>query len=57
MANPLLIFLRTDDSNQPHMDKVRFMGLMVDDHIRMYMPEINDEDYFPSVTELEDDEY
>ena len=30
---------------------------MVDDHIRMSMPDLNDEDYFPPVTDLEDDEY
>ena len=29
------------------------MVLKVDDHIRMYMYEINDEDYPPPVTELE----
>ena len=55
MAKPLLILLRMADSNQPHMDKLRFMVLMFDDHIRMYMYELNDEDYFPPVTELEDD--
>ena len=33
------------------------MVLMVDYHIRMYMPEINDEYDIPPVTELEDDEY
>ena len=47
MAKPLLIIIRTDDSNQPYMDKLRFMVLMVDDHIRMYMPGINDKDYLP----------
>ena len=31
------------------------MVLMVDDCIRMSMSEINYEDYFPPVTELEDD--
>ena len=30
---------------------------MVDDHIRMYMHDMNNEDYLPPVTELEDDEY
>ena len=30
------------------MDKLRFMVLMVDDHIRMSMSELNDEDYLPS---------
>ena len=43
------------DSNYPHMDKLRFMVLIVDDNIRMSMSELNDEDYFPPVTELEDD--
>ena len=56
MVKPLLILMRTADSNHTHMEKLRFMALMVDDHIRMYMPYINDEDYFPPVTELEDDE-
>ena len=55
MENALLIILRISDSNKPHMDNIRFMLLMVDDHIRMYMPEINDEDYLPPVTELEDE--
>ena len=45
------------DSNQPHIDKLWFMVCMVDYHISMSMPEINDEDYFLPVTELEDDEY
>ena len=57
MENHLLILLRMDDSNQPHMDKLRFMVLMVDDHIRMSMPEKNNEDYLPPVPQLEDDEY
>ena len=39
------------------MEKLRFMVLMVDDHIRISMPELKNEDYFPPVTELEDDEY
>ena len=56
MVKPLLILLRMADSNQPHTDKLRFMVLMVDDHIRMPIPELNDEDYLPPVTELEDDE-
>ena len=47
MSNPLLILLRMADSNQPHMDKLKFVVLMFDDHIRMSMPEINYEDYFP----------
>ena len=45
------------NSNQPHIDKLRFMVPIVDDHIRMSMPELNHEDYFPSLPELEDDEY
>ena len=56
MAKPLLILLRMYESNKPHMDKLRFMVLMVDDNIRMSMPEINYEDYFTLVTKLEDDE-
>ena len=43
MVKPLLILLMMADSNQPHMDKLRFMVLMVDDHIRISMSEINDE--------------
>ena len=33
------------------------MVLIVDDHIRISMPELNDEDYSPPVTYLEYDEY
>ena len=55
MEKPLLILLSMADSNQPHMDKLRFMVLMVDDHIRMSMSELNDEECLPHVTELEDD--
>ena len=47
MAKPLLILLKMTDSNHPHMDKIRFMVLMVDDHIRIFMLDINDEDYPP----------
>ena len=59
MAKPLLILLKMADSNQPHMDKLRFMVLMVYDHISMSMPELNGEYYHPPppVTELEDYEY
>ena len=57
MVKPLFILLRMADSNQPHMDKLRFMVPMVDDHIKMSIPELNDEYYFLPVTELEDDEY
>ena len=57
MSKHLIIILRMANSNHPQMEKIRIMVLMVDDHIRMSMPEINDEDYLPPVTELEDDEY
>ena len=57
MSKPLLILLRMSDSNQPHMDKLRFMVLVFDDHIRMSMPELNNEDYFLPVKKLEYDEY
>ena len=50
MAKPLPILLRMADSNQPHMDKLRFMVLMVDDHISISMSDINDEYNFPPVT-------
>ena len=56
MEHPLLIILRMSDSNQPHMENLGFMVLMVDGHIRMYMPDLNNENYFPPVTELEYDE-
>ena len=49
MAKPLQIILRMDDSNQLHMEKLWFMVLMVDYHIRMSMPELNDEYYLPPV--------
>ena len=39
------------------MDKLWFVVLIVDDHISMSMYEINYEDYFPPVTDLDDDEY
>ena len=51
MEKPLLILLRMDDSKNPHMDKIRFLVLMVDDHIRMSMSELNDKDYLPPVTD------
>ena len=41
MTKPILILLSMADSNQPHMNKLRFRVLMVDDHIRMSMSEIN----------------
>ena len=52
MENPLLIILRMADSNQPHTDKLRFMVLMVDYHITISIPDLNDEDYFPPIPEL-----
>ena len=52
MEKPLFILLRIADSNQPHIDKLWFVVLIVDDHIRIYMPELNYEDYFPHVIEL-----
>ena len=55
MVKPLLILLRMAKSKQPHMYKLRLMVLMVDDHIRMHMPELNDEYYLTPVTYLEDD--
>ena len=57
MTKPLLNILRMADLNQPHIYKLRFMVFMVDDHISMSMPEINDEYYFLPVTELEYYEY
>ena len=39
------------------MEKLWFVVLIVDDHISMSMYEINYEDYFPPVTDLDDDEY
>ena len=47
MVKPLLILLMIADSNQPRLDKLLFMVLMLDDHIRMSMPELNDKYYFP----------
>ena len=57
MAKRFLVIMSMAESNLPHMDKLRFMILMVDDQIRMYVPELNHEYYFPTVTELEDDEH
>ena len=53
-SKSLLILLRMADSNQPHRDNLRFMVLVVDDHIKMSMSEINDQNYLPPVIELED---
>ena len=44
MEKPFLILLRMADLNQPHMDKLWRMVLIVDDHISMSMPERNNED-------------
>ena len=52
MEKPLLIILRMADSNQPHMEKLLFMILMVDDNIRMSMSDLNNPEYLPPVTEL-----
>ena len=52
MEKPLLILMRMVDLNQPHMENLWFIVLMVDYHIRISMYEINDEEYFPPVTEL-----
>ena len=57
MTKPLLILLRMADSNQPHMNKLWFMVPMVDYKISISMPELNYEDYFTPVSELEHDEY
>ena len=43
------------NSNQPHMYKIQCMVLMVNYHITMSIPELNDEDSFPPVTDLDDD--
>ena len=56
MTKPILILLSMAYSNHPHTDKLRFMVLTVDDHIRMSMIDLNDEGYFSPVPELEDDE-
>ena len=55
MAKHILILLRMADSNHPHMYKLSFMVLMVDDHIRMSISDLNGEYYFPPVTKLEND--
>ena len=52
MAKPLLIILNMADSNQPQLYKLQFIVLVVGDHIRMSMPELNDGDYLPPVIEL-----
>ena len=49
MAKPVLIFLKMDDSNHPHMYKLRFMVLMADDNIRISVSWLNDVDYLPPV--------
>ena len=55
MANHLLIILMMADSNHPQMENLGFMVLIVDDHIRMFMSNLNNKDYLPPVIELEDD--
>ena len=57
VTKPLLILLRMIDSMHPRMDRLQFMLLMADYHIMIYMPKLNNKNYFPSVTELEDDYY
>ena len=57
IVKSILIIMSMGNSKQPHMEKLRFMVLIVDDHISISMPKLNDEDCFPPVTELEDDEY
>ena len=57
VENTLLIILSMVDSNQPHMDNLRFMVLIIDDNISMSMPEINNEDHLTTLTDLEDYEY
>ena len=52
MTKLILILLSMANSNYPQMEKLRFMVLTVDDHIRIYMPELNNEDYSSPVTEL-----
>ena len=47
MAKPFLIILKMVDSNQIHMEKIRFKAPMVYDHIKMSMPELNDKYYSP----------
>ena len=49
MCKPHLILLRMVYSHYLHRDKLRLMVLMVDDHIRMSMPDINNEYYPPPV--------
>ena len=49
--------MKMADSNHLHMYKLRFMVLMVDDHTRMSLPELNYEYYFTPVKKLEDDKY
>ena len=56
MSNTLLIILRMAESKQPHMDKLQFMVLIIDDHISMSMTDLNDENYSPPVIDLDDDD-
>ena len=57
MEKLLLVILSMADSNHSHIDKLRFMVLMFDCHTRMSIPDLNDEDYSPPITELEYYEY
>ena len=50
MSKPLIIILRMADSNQTRISKLGFIVLMVDDHIKISMNELNDGDYSPLVT-------
>ena len=56
MARPLLILLSMADSKHHHLDKLRFMVLMVDYYVIMCTSEIKNEEYFLPVTSLEDEE-
>ena len=40
MVKPLLILLVMANSNHPHIHKLRFTVIMVDDHISMSMPQM-----------------
>ena len=53
MLKPLLFILMMADSNHRHMDKLWFMVLIIYDHVKMSMPDLNNEDYLTPVTDLE----
>ena len=57
MEKLLLILMRMDESNHPHTENLWFMIPMVNDHIRMSLLELNNDDYLPPIPELDDDEY